>query len=84
MSKDYETRATSWHVLPKGKGILDELVTTISIDDESGGEFVTVAQMAMPDSRKVGFTPEEWPVIRSAIDHAISQCRAENGAEAKP
>lgn len=83
MSTKYETRATSWHVLPKGNPLFSELATGIHVEDESGGEFVTVEQMSMTESRKVAFSHEEWPAIRSAIDHAISECRPDKDGEAK-
>jgi len=81
MNDKYESRATSWRVLPKGEPLFSELATVITIDDEAGGEFVTVEQMAMTESRKVAFNPEEWPAIRAAIDHAISECRPDTDDE---
>jgi hypothetical protein len=76
MSTKYESRATSWAVLPKGEPLFSELATVISIDYEAVGEFVTVEQRLMPESSKVAISHEEWPAIRAAIDHAISECRA--------
>jgi len=81
MIKKYKTRATSWAVLPKGETLFSEMATVITIDDEAGGEFVTVEQVAMTESRKVAFNPEEWPAIRAAIDHAISECRPDKDDE---
>jgi hypothetical protein len=81
MSKEYESRATSWAVLPKGESLFSEMATVITIDDEAGGEFVTVEQSSVAESRKIAFNPEEWPAIRAAIDHAISKCRPDKDDE---
>ncbi len=75
MSKEYESRATSWAVLPKVEPLFSELATVITITGPADSEFVIVEQMAMPEDCKVAFSPEEWPAIRAAIDHAISECR---------
>ncbi len=81
MIKKYESRATSWAVLPKVEALCSELATVITITGLADCEFVTVEQMAMPEDCKVAFSPEEWPAIRAAIDHAISECRWEKDDE---
>ena len=44
MSKEYETRVTSWTVAPKGEPTFSEMATVVSIDDEAAGEYVVVSQ----------------------------------------
>lgn len=42
----YETRNLSIVVVPNGETIFSERATTVSIDDEGAGEFVTVSPHA--------------------------------------
>ena len=76
MSKEYETRVTSWTVAPKGDPTFSEMATVVSIDDEAAGEFVTVSQQGRVDLGKIAIDPGEWPALRAAIDEAISECRS--------
>jgi hypothetical protein len=48
--------------------------TDIEIVDEGGGEYVEVSQSA-DGHGKISINPEEWPMMRKAIDDAIKQCR---------
>jgi hypothetical protein len=48
--------------------------TDIEIVDEGGGEYVEVSQSA-DGHGKISINPEEWTVLRKAIDDAIKQCR---------
>lgn len=67
-----KTRITQLTVAPEGADLYDERSTHIEIDDEGGGEFVKVVQpCGNPDVR---FDPNEWPVIRAAIDKMIKEC----------
>lgn len=75
MSK-YETRILAVIVTPEGESIFCESATTIRIEDESGGEFVVIEQH--PDSRdaqQIAINPEEWPMVRAAIDDMVSRCK---------
>ena len=76
MSKEYETRVTSWTVAPKGDPTFSEMATVVSIDDEAAGEFVTVSQQGRVDLGKIAIDVNEWPALRAAIDEAISECRS--------
>ena len=76
MSKEYETRVTSWTVAPKGEPTFSEMATVVSIDDEAAGEFVTVSQQGRVDLGKIAIDVNEWPALRAAIDEAISECRS--------
>lgn len=68
---EYETRTISTIVMPKDSTIGDENATTISIDNEGAGEFVTLNQMG----HIVKIEPCEWPVLRDAISSMIFLCR---------
>jgi uncharacterized FlaG/YvyC family protein len=67
-----ELRVTQWTLVKTGEPIFDESGWQISIDDESGGEYVKVQSNI---EGKVAINPEEWPALRAAIDKAISECR---------
>ena len=71
---EYVTRTTQFIVAPKGHNTFSDHATTITITDESGGEFVVVEQNNDRYS-KVAINPEEWPVLRAAIDQLIVECR---------
>ena len=72
----YEKRVTKLTVLPEGERIFSEAATDIVIQDEAAGEFVEVIQS--DDNVAMGtiqITPEEWPILREAIDEMIAECR---------
>lgn len=55
----------SWH----------ESATFVSISDEGGGDFVEVSQT--PSDRLnqiIAIDPDEWPMLRRAIDQMIAAC----------
>jgi len=76
VSKEYETRVTSWTVAPKGDPTFSEMATVVSIDDEAAGEFVTISQQGRVDLGKIAIYVNEWPALRAAIDEALSECRS--------
>ena len=61
-------------VVPSGKPIYDEAATTIGLDDEGGGLFVTIRQEADLDTNEVKIDPEEWPAIRAAVNRMVREC----------
>lgn len=69
------TRMTQITVMPKDEATYSELSTTITIEDEAAGEFVAVEQHGRNDRGKIAINPEEWPVLRAAIDQLIGECR---------
>ena len=73
-SKEFKTRTLSFVVLPDGDPIFSERATTITICDESGGEFVEVEQGGAPGFGKIAINPKEWPELKSAIDRMVSEC----------
>ena len=72
------TRTTQLTVMPKGEATYSELSTTITIEDEAAGEFVTVEQHGRTDLGKIAINPEEWPMLRAAINRMVKECRPES------
>lgn len=72
---EYETRTLSLLVVKANEPIFSEMATTIRITDEAGGEFVEVEQHGTPEMGKIAINPEEWPVLREAIDRMVAECR---------
>jgi hypothetical protein len=68
--KRYEIITTALTVLPTGDALYSEYATTVELDDEAAGKFVTVTQ----ESGKVAITKEEWPALKDAIDRMIERC----------
>jgi hypothetical protein len=75
-TQPYETRTISIVVLPTGAEIFSERATTVSICDDAGGEFVEIEQPASLQPGKIKLDPEEWPMLRAAIDRMIEECRS--------
>jgi len=67
----YECRATQFTVARKGDQIYSESATRIDIDDEGAGEFIALVR----DGMRITIDPEEWPVIRDAIDTLAGSLR---------
>jgi hypothetical protein len=51
--------------------------TVIEIVTEAAGEFVEVSQHGHTDLGKIQISPDEWPGLRDAIEHAVALCRGE-------
>lgn len=73
-----KTHALALIVRPEGEGILSEMCTKISLDDEGGGPFVAVEQIG----RAIQINADEWKNIRAAIDEMIAMCIAMKEEEA--
>jgi hypothetical protein len=76
MSTSYRTRIMSLLVVPEGEPSFSEMATKVFIEDEAGGEFVIVEQCGRTDLGKIAINPEEWPVLRAAIDQMVAACEA--------
>lgn len=76
MTKKIKSRVTRVVVVPEGEAIFSEMATTVEIDDEAGGEFVTVTQDDRNDLGKIAINPEEWPALRAAINRMVRACSA--------
>lgn len=68
------TLTTRLCVVPSGKSIYDEAATTIGLDDDGGGLFVTIRQEDNLDTNEVKIDPEEWPAIRAAVNRMVREC----------
>ena len=68
------TITTKLCVVPSGKPIYDEAATTIGMDDEGGGAFVTIRQESSMDSDIIRIDPDEWPAVRAAVNRMVLEC----------
>ena len=74
---DYIIRQTAWLVAPANDPrLFGERSYRIEIDDEGGGEFVTVRDMTSHEARQVSIDCEAWPAVRLAIDSAFAEINA--------
>jgi hypothetical protein len=72
---NYETRITQVVVVPEGEPSFSELATTIQIEDEAEGiEFLSIRQNLKPEAY-VRVYPQEWPMLRAAINDMVARCR---------
>lgn len=74
MNKPYQTRITRMTILPEGDPIFSEIPTHIEVEDEAAGEFLVIRQCnetTRPDSNSVSITPEEWPMVKAAVDQMM-------------
>ena len=77
--KPMTKRLTQLTVLPEGEPIFSEMATQITIEDEATGEYVKVWQIrAHAEKGIIEISPEEWPILRDAIDDMIFECRKED------
>jgi hypothetical protein len=76
---EYEARFTRVTIAPVGDPIFSETATHISIEDDAGGEFVSVVQDAADGKQTIRIAADEWPIIRVAIDSVIARCRPASG-----
>ena len=72
---EYEIRVRSLIVLPKGREIFSDGITIVELDDESAGEFVVVRQPHNDERGEIRIDPDEWPVLRDAIDRLVKECK---------
>lgn len=73
---ELEERITALTLSPKGEPLFSEYITSVSIDDEAGGEFVRIQQFPEGDVEEIRIDPAEWPAIRSAVDKMVAACRS--------
>lgn len=78
----YETIQSAVIVLRVGEPIYSEQATTIALDDEAAGLFVTISQEGRDGPGKISFCHEEWPMIRAQIDAMMQVCEQRNAKEA--
>lgn len=70
----YEKLITKIVIVPEGKEIFTYGATSIEIIDEAAGEFIEINQVS-DEKFQLKINPEEWPVLRDAIDEMIKRCR---------
>lgn len=73
MTSEFESRTTSVTVVKSGESLLSEYSTRIEINDEGGGEFLSISQPTLKEGIRID--PSEWPAIRNAIENMVSACR---------
>jgi hypothetical protein len=74
----YTSRITQITVLPVGEPFFSEKATIVSIDDEAGGEFITVRQQMDYSSQRdqtVAFEPDEWEEVKGVIDQMFKDIK---------
>lgn len=68
-------RPTQITVLPEGEPIFSERAFVIQIEDEAGGEFLSVRSLDdQCTNGQIRFDPEEWQYLREAIDQMVKEC----------
>ena len=78
MSKLITPRSIKWTVGAFDEPVHSDALTYVEINDEGegAGEFVQVSQSDEDGlTTRVKISPEEWPELMSAIDHAIKMCQ---------
>ena len=68
------TRVTKLTITPDGEPLFSEQATDVLIEDIAAGEFVVVEQRA-DGMGKIAIDPDEWPVIRAAINRMVRGCQ---------
>lgn len=74
----YTSRITQITVLPVGEAIFSEKATIVSIDDEAGGEFITVKQQMDYVSKRdqiVAFDLEDWEEVKGVVDQMFKDIK---------
>ena len=74
----YTSRITQITVLPVGEPIFSDKATVVSLDDESGGEFITVKQQmdtTAEMNQTVAFDPDEWEEVKGVIDQMFKDIK---------
>ena len=76
MSKLITTRSVKWTVGAFDEPVPSDALTSVEIVDEGQGEFVQISQCDEDRAdEKIKISPEEWPELMSAIDHAVKMCQ---------
>ena len=71
----FTSRVTSMTILPENETIYSEGATVISIEDEGGGEFLTIEQVTDSNHGKISIGIEEWEILRNAIEIMFIHCQ---------
>lgn len=68
-----KTRITQLTVAPEDADLYDDRSTHVSIDDEGGGEFITISQPETTADIRIDL--DEWPAIRAAVNKLTKECK---------
>ena len=71
----YEIRLTKLSVIPPSEPIFSEQATHVEIEDEAGGEYISVQQHHEEKRTQIFIDRKQWPQLRVAIDFMIGECR---------
>lgn len=74
----YTSRITQSTVMPVGEPIFSLRATIVSIEDDAGGEFITVKQQMDNTSetdQTVAFDPDEWEEVKGVIDQMFKDIK---------
>lgn len=75
MTTKMEQRITQITVLPEKEPIFSALATLVSIENEGGGDFITIAQSNKNGYTGINIDVHEWEAIKEAVDKLIKDCR---------
>jgi hypothetical protein len=64
-------RPVKWVLVPKGEPIFSENGFAVEIEDEAGGEFVTITEARA--GQKISIDPTEWRALRAAVDAVFNE-----------
>ena len=67
---EYESLVVGVVVMENGGNLFDESATTVRLVDEGAGRFVELKSF----HGIVAIDPEEWPVLKDAIEKMIAMC----------
>ena len=73
MSELYKTRTKQLIVIPKTASIFSESATTIGIDDEGAGEFITITQTGLGVDVRLDI--KEWEYVKKVVDKLITEIK---------
>jgi len=80
MTNKYSHITTKTTIVPEGKELLDDGVFSVSLEDEGGGCFVTVAQLDYGDYF-IKIDMYEWKHLRTAINEMMKVAEKLNNRE---
>lgn len=70
-------RITKMSITPEDCALFEYAATHVAIDDQAGGEYVTITQCVEDEhgANVICINPNEWPAIRAAVNKLIKECR---------
>ena len=73
--ENYEIRVTKISVIPPGEAVFSEHATHVEIQDEAGGEYLSVQQHHVEKRTQIFIDRKQWPMLRDAINFMVRECR---------